>query len=292
MELDATNKSIVREQIRGAQTGWLEYGCDSKPILLFLHGYPDTAESWMPQINHFKNDYKIVAPFSRGSSLSQSAKLPVKRYGPDSVVLDHLKILKKIDPLKKADIHIVAHDLGVVQAWHLAPYLGGQLKSMSLINGISLAQMARRYANPRQALKSWYIYFFQIPFVADKILERSPGKFLSFAYRKGGLPAVRRPKVKDSVKGVVGPLKQYRALFRSLPRTFFEDYPRIDAPVQILWGEEDPFLVPPKRQEIAPFAKNVEIRMLTGGHWLHLDAPEKTNELIEDFLSKAGKKDD
>ncbi len=72
-------------------------GRNDKPILYFVHGYPDTAECWDRQFDFFATDFQVVAPFSRGTRPSDRSP-DLRRYGLDAVCLDHLEILNAVDP--------------------------------------------------------------------------------------------------------------------------------------------------------------------------------------------------
>src|SRR4051812_25076399 len=96
VELES-NSRIRKREFRDLKTSWIEAGDPEKPILLFLHGFPDSAETWSHQVDHFKTDYHVICPFVRGALPSDPAET-VLRYSTKSEALDVLQILKAIDP--------------------------------------------------------------------------------------------------------------------------------------------------------------------------------------------------
>src|SRR5687768_17405783 len=120
---------LVNATIRGLKTAWLSAGSPDKPIMLLIHGYPDTPESWDFQIAHFQETYQVIAPYARGARPSEKAT-DLKRYTLDAVSLDLLQILQEVDPEKKRQVVVVGHDIGGPPAWRLAPLLGNRLKAL------------------------------------------------------------------------------------------------------------------------------------------------------------------
>jgi pimeloyl-ACP methyl ester carboxylesterase len=278
----ATSKLVQRSaKIRGLETAWLEGGNLQGPTLLFLHGFPDTPESWSSQFSHFLDRYHVIAPYSRGTFPSEKSH-EIRRYGNASVALDILQLVREAAPNRK--IILVGHDLGAAQAWYIAPMLGDQFAGMIIINGMSVQQMAQRLGRIEQQLKSWYIYLFQLPRLPEILLQRFPGRMIRFAHRKAHLRPDLRPRISNTVRGLVHPVNQYRAHVRSLPFELNDRMPIIQKPVLIIWGESDPFLIIPSKNEIAAYARNAQIRILPGSHWIHREKPDQVNQLIEEFV--------
>ena len=121
--MENSRLKLQRAVIRGLDTAWLEGGQDNGPIMLFLHGYPDSPETFEFQFQEFTESYHIVAPYSRGC-LPSAKDDSIERYGHFSQALDVLEILRKVDPSKLRKIVLVGHDLGAAHAWFLAPMLG------------------------------------------------------------------------------------------------------------------------------------------------------------------------
>lgn len=284
MQIEAME--IRKSVFRGLDTAWLETGKEREqaPIILFLHGYPDTAYSWAAQLDYFGREYHAVAPFARGAGPSVNAR-DVARYGRTSAAIDNLDILNKIDPSRQRPVIVVGHDLGVVHAWTLARLLGSRLKALVTINGLDLVQMAKRLrSQPRQWLKSWYMPVMQVPGIPELLTRSFPDRILAFAYQQGGLAQPSGAPLNEQRSAVAGPLNQYRAFLRAIPQALREKLRPLDAPVLVLWGAQDAFLEPPQVAEFEPYAHDVRIRILEGNHWLHREKPADINELIKNFV--------
>lgn len=60
----------------GETTHYYEGGSQNGTPLIFIHGWPDIAESWVHQLTHFssKGNYRVIAPDMRGYGNSTSPK--------------------------------------------------------------------------------------------------------------------------------------------------------------------------------------------------------------------------
>ena len=279
---------VRRARLRGLETAWREAGPDDGPVLLCLHGYPDSPAVWEAQEQAFCDRYRVVAPYARGASPSAPSD-DLGRYGRDAVALDCLGILEHVDPTGTRDIVLMGHDLGVVQACHLAPLLGRRLKAVILFNGLSLPMMVRRLRRPAQVLRSWYIWAILAPGrVVDKLTSRFPRTALHLVRRIADAPPASEEVRAAAPAALSAPLAQYRALARELWKASRERAPRVTAPVLVLWGTRDPFLLPPAEDEWAAFATDVTVRFLDGGHWLFKEKATTVNRICREFLENPG----
>lgn len=269
--------------IRGLKSVWIDAGPEDGAIVLLLHGYPDSPECWEYQIRELAKTYRVIAPYMRGVGDSARGE-SVRRYGTKPVTLDLLAILDIVDPGKKRGIYCVGHDLGSVYAWSLVSSLGGRATAMVIINGLSLGQMLSRWKYPQQLRKSWYIYLMQLPVLPELLLKVMPTRLLNLAHRMGGLENSQRPDPSMVLGALQHPVNQYRSFFRELPQVLSNRTTKVSCPVLILWGSDDAFLMPPRRDELKSDAEDVTVRILNGGHWLQRQMPEKINELLIRFF--------
>ncbi|MBI1861466.1 MAG: alpha/beta fold hydrolase [Deltaproteobacteria bacterium] len=268
-------------ELRGLESGWIELGEEHHPILLMIHGYPDTPLVWEYQTRHFAKSFQVICPFVRGEGPSKGSR-DLRRFGVRSQSLDFLQMLKEIDPSGERPVYLVGHDLGAVHAWNLAPLIGPRLKGLVIFNGLSLLQMLQKLKSPRQHLRSWYIYGMQLPWLPGFITRRFPERLARFAYDLGQLPNEKRPEVAADSLSV--PLKQYRAFLRDMLRQARQPQRPLSAPVLVVWGERDPFFNNLSVKDFEGFADNVTVRCLPKGHWVFREEPEQVNRLLENFF--------
>ena len=271
------------ESIRTLKTSWLietPKGAEKRPVLVFLHGCPDDAHSWKSQFEFFsKKGFTVVAPFVRGIGKSEATRQS-NRYSPEAIAFDTLEILRESGIESSQHVCVIGHDLGGPPAVALARLLADRLHSLVLIDAPDTVQLARRFTNWRQLKKSWYIGFFQIPFLSDFFVKKNQMKMLKRAARSTGYPGA------ETNPGLLPFIPQYRQAFRAVPRLLTKALPKLKAPVLILWGKDDAFLEPPTVDEYGYMSDAVTVRVLDGHHWLHHQHPERVNGLIEKFLEQ------
>lgn len=257
--------------------------------LVFLHGFPEAAElSWRHQLGWFAlKGYRIIAIDQRGYNLSDK---------PRQVIDYRLEILAKdvigvIGALGYEQTIIIGHDWGAAVTWQLADHHPNVVRRAIILNvphGVVFKHTLLR--NPRQWLRSWYILFFQLPWVPERLLAWNGyawlRKVLRTSSRQGTFSAVdlahyveawRQPNALHSM------INWYRAIVR---------YPveqdpsrKIMIPVLMLWGEKDRFLLRDMAEPSIKMCKEGRLICLPeASHWIQHEAPDKVNRLIDDFV--------
>src|SRR3546814_8151712 len=104
----------------GVELDVVDMGPKDSPVLIFLHGFPESHRTWRHQLPHFADRFRCIAPDQRGyrgSSKPQDAE----SYTPDKLIAD---IFALADALGVGQFTIVGHDWGGAIGWGVA--LGGQ----------------------------------------------------------------------------------------------------------------------------------------------------------------------
>lgn len=259
------------------------------PLLLLLHGFPECWLSWRHLIGPLAQaGYRVVAPDQRGYNLTD--KTPP--YDLGTLTAD---IVNLIQACGQDSACVAGHDWGAAVAWALAGASPERVTRLAILNVPHPAPIARalRGGSLRQMFKSWYIFFFQIPWFPEWVLSRSrfavmrrmmiassrPGTFTSEVldyYRE----AWARP---GALSAMVG---WYRALMRTALQTGGAAFNRrITMPTVILWGERDVALrVELAEQSLAWLDHGKLIRFPLATHWVHEDFPlEITQHLLDHF---------
>jgi pimeloyl-ACP methyl ester carboxylesterase len=128
----------------------------------------------------------------------------------------------------------------------------------------------------------------QLPWLPEQLVRWFPDEILEFAHSVGKLPQAQRLQSQQVENCLEHPLNQYRAFVRDIPKVRTRVLPRLQAPVLVIWGKEDPFLVAPRVSEWENAAADTTTRILPAGHWVHRERDEEVNRLIEKFLFEKG----
>ena len=162
----------------------------TRGLALLLHGFPELAFSWRHQISALAEaGYEVWAPNLRG--YGESSKPPrVSDYAIDRLLAD---IGALIDTSGRDDVTLVGHDWGAVQAWMFAIRQVRPLQRLVIMNVPHPACMRRELRSLRQLLKSWYIFFFQIPWLPEKLLCARGAWAIGDAVPKSAVDSSRFP---------------------------------------------------------------------------------------------------
>ncbi|MBN9166279.1 MAG: alpha/beta fold hydrolase [Myxococcales bacterium] len=257
------------------------------PLVVFLHGFPEFWWSWRHQLTAAaKAGLWAVAPDMRGYNESEKPRA-TSDYEVEKLAGDIAGLIRALGRKKAI---VVGHDWGAVVAWAFANEYPEMLERLAILNVPHPLAMMRGLRRPAQLMKSWYMFFFQLPFVPERLIATGDFSMIRRTFRADGVPAedIERYVAALRVPGAVrSALAYYRA---SIRRVLTGRVPRmhtIDKPVLIVWGDKDRFLgsemaEPPKR--FVPHARVVHIP--EASHWVQNDAPAKVNELLLEFVAQ------
>jgi epoxide hydrolase 4 len=284
------------------------------PLVLFLHGFPEFWYSWRHQLAALAPHFRVVAPDLRGYNESDKPA-GVAAYDMKELVAD---VAGLISAFGEREAVIVAHDWGGGIAWQFAMDRSELTKRLVVLNCPHIAIFEQHLrSDPRQLLKSWYMFFFQIPWLPERLLGVADALPVGNAVRqamtrKDALTDddLRMLRAAASRPGALrSALNYYRAAFRSEassaalpsvvrrflygdrafppPRTRLEDWPKITAPTMLIWGEQDLALRKELTFGMDPlFVTPPRIEYVPdAGHFVHQEKPELVNRLLLDFLA-------
>ena len=111
------------------------------PVVVLVHGYPDTSAVWAPVADLLATDYRVVTYDVRGAGASD-APADTAGYALDLLVADLVAVADAVSPDRP--VHLAGHDWGSVQAWSAVtdPDTQRRFASYTSISGPSLDHMA------------------------------------------------------------------------------------------------------------------------------------------------------
>lgn len=272
-----------------------------RPLMLFLHGFPEAAFIWDPLLEYFAQPehggYRCVAPNLRGFEKS-SAPPEVEAYRAHLLIKDILELAA----LEAPDGHIdtlVAHDWGGAFGWGLANAHPARLDRLVIINSPHPGTFLRELRDdPAQRDASAYMTFLARPDAEQLLAENDYQRLWPFFAAPPGM----RPWLTDAVKaqyrevwdaGLTGACNLYRvtplkpAAPGEAPRAF-PDLPRerltVDVPTLVLWAMDDVALLPGLIDGLEDFVPKLQLKKMPGAtHWIVHEQPELVMREIEAF---------
>ena len=274
-------------------------GAKGRPVLMFLHGFPEAAFVWDDLLMHFAQSengaYRCIAPNLRGFELS-SAPTDVSAYRPKHLVQD---IAALIDTEGGQIEALVAHDWGGAVAWNLAASQPQLMKKLAIINSPHPGTFLRELQHsPGQQAASAYMNFLIRP-DAEKLLAEDDYKRLWRFFSDISAPPNAGGWLTDGVKsqyravwqhGLTGPLNFYRASpLRPGPEITNVVIPRelLDVHLRtlVIWGMGDIALPPGLLDGLADYVPHMQLeRVESATHWIIHEQPELVTQHLQRFL--------
>jgi pimeloyl-ACP methyl ester carboxylesterase len=256
-------------------------------VVLLLHGFPEFWYGWRRQIELLASaGFRVIAPDQRGYNLS-SKPSGVASYALTELVSDVIAIA---DQLGQEKIFLAGHDWGAAVAWSATLLHPQRIAKLAVLN-VPHPSVMRKFLStrPRQLLRSWYMFFFQLPWLPEAFFSafnfRIGSRALLRSSRSGTFSAedLAQYRAAWSQPGALtGMINWYRALFRA--RVKFPDK-TVRVPTRILWGERDAFLLTEMARDSLRYCTNAELFTFANAtHWLQHEEPARVSELLIDFF--------
>jgi pimeloyl-ACP methyl ester carboxylesterase len=273
--------------LNGVRLHYVEAG-EGPPVIL-LHGFPEFWYSWRRQIAALAEaGFRVLAPDLRGYNLS--GKPPgVQAYRLEALTADVAALVRHAGAGRAA---VAGHDWGGLIAWHMPLHHPETIDKLIILNSPHPAAYWRELRRgPGQWLRSWYILFFQLPWLPEAVLGAGKGALLGRVLRCVPSGAFSDADVRLYQRALTRPgaltaaLNYYRAAFLRGPRLLAEADRPIRTPTLVIWGERDPYLGLRLTEGLERWAPNLRLeRLADAGHWVQNEAPERVNRLMIDFL--------
>jgi pimeloyl-ACP methyl ester carboxylesterase len=295
-------------------------GDPGRPVLLFLHGFPEGAWVWDPLLVHFSKTenggYRCVAPNLRGYERS-SAPEDVKAYRAKHLVQD---IAALIDtecqtPDGRAPLAaLIAHDWGGAVAWSLANQHPALLQKLVIVNSPHPGPFLQALQNnPAQITASAYMNFLVRADAATQLsandFERLFGfltghdaSLQSLSTQTAVSPDWLTPAIKARYRnvwqhGLQGGLNYYRAsplrpATATDPGASAVQIPpealRIEVPTLVLWAQDDVALLPCLTEGLDRLIADLKlVNIANATHWVVHEQPQRVIDEIAVFLGSS-----
>lgn len=266
-----------------------EAGPADGPVVILLHGFPESAAGWHRQVGPLaRAGFRVIVPDQRGYGLSDKPKR-IEEYHLDRLAADVVALGRACGAER---FFLAGHDWGGLVAWWVASFHPQHVDRLAILNaphpGIVGAYIRH---HPGQWLRSLYVGFFQLRGFAERWLTADDAKALRRAltstsrkgtFSKADLDAYARDWTRP--RAMTAMLAWYRALVR-WPR---HDPPRVRMPTLILWGRRD--------HALQPGLAEASLRLCDDGciqwfpdttHWIQHEEPEAVSGALGSFF-KAG----
>ena len=260
----------------------------SGPLMLMLHGFPEFWYSWRHQIPEFAANFKVVAPDLRGYNDSEKPASQ-SAYVINELVRDVEGIIRGLGYEKCV---LVAHDWGGAIAWNFAYDYPEMVERLIIMNCPHLAKFSEGLRTPQQLLRSWYMFFFQLPLIPELFLQAQDYQFIENAFKGMAInkSAFSREDI-DAYKDAAAKRGALRAMinyYRNILSSamFNRNWSILEVPTLMIWGEEDTALGKELTYGTEAYVKDFQIKYIPNcSHWVQQEQPQLVNQYMRDFLS-------
>lgn len=260
-----------------------------KRLILCLHGFPESALSWRYQIPPLAQaGYRVWAPDLRGYGGTTRPR------GIDPYRIEFLleDVTGLLDAAQVQRAILVGHDWGGIIAWCYAMRQADRVEALVVANAPHPACFEREVRHWRQLHRSWYMGFFQIPWLPEAALSAGHGYMIGKIFRH---MAIHRKHIPDDLVqlyrrqacepgALTAMVNYYRAALRGggAMRERTMGYPTVSVPTLVIWGVQDHALVRQNLDGLSNFVTDLTVvKVADAGHFVHEDKPEQvTREML------------
>ena len=264
-------------------------------VALLLHGFPESRRSWRRQLPALAAlGWRAVAVDLRGYGGSSRPK------GRAAYRIEHLieDAAGLFDVLGARRRLLIAHDWGAVIAWAFAIDRARALDGLIIMNvphpAVYLEHLRR---SPAQWARSWYILFFQLPWLPEALLTAGGADAIGRAFSQTAVdPSAFPPEMLEHYRrnaaepgAMTAMINYYRANTATLGRWGAASARRIETPTLMIWGEQDPFLGVALTEGYQAYVADLTVRRFADvSHWVQQEAPERVNQAMSAWLAERG----
>jgi epoxide hydrolase 4 len=244
-------------------------------LIVLIHGIPEFWYSWRHQIEVLSKQYQVVAIDQRG--FNESGKPESKDgYRVERLVEDVAALIKH---LGREQAVIVGHDAGAWLAWHFAaihPEMTERLIILSVPHPNAMREELAEYGEQHRA--SGYARTMQKE-DASPIFRTWQ---ISLLLDRAALPLYLAADAGTDPDAITS---FYQLNYPREPYVLDESLPLIEAPILVIHGKRDKYLLASGHEHNSRWLKNEpKTVMLEADHFVHQEKPNEVNQIILDWL--------
>ncbi|KMS90421.1 alpha/beta fold hydrolase [Prauserella rugosa] len=279
--MTSTTQSLLTDSVHvnGVDIAYVDKG-EGDPVVL-LHGFPDSHYLWRHQIDPLvEAGHRVIVPDQRGFGESSKPQ-DVESYDMRTLVNDIVGLTQHLG-ISRA--HLVGHDWGAAIAWMYAFLMPRRVDHLAVFSVGHPGVFATPTIEQRKA--SWYMLFYQFPGVSEELLRRNGWRLFKEIIGSDG-DHRRYPRELAKPGALTAALNWYRANRSPESELRVErNFPPVLAPTLGVWSTGDQALLEEGMTGSQKFVKGPwrYERVEDAGHWIPLDQPALTTDLLRGFL--------
>jgi pimeloyl-ACP methyl ester carboxylesterase len=264
----------------------IDAGPADGPVVVLLHGFPQFNTSWNAVIDRLTaQGYRCLAPNQRG--YSPGARPPRRRDYRIPEIVEDIRAL--IDASGAERVHLAAHDWGAAAAWAAAAELPDRIATLTSFSVPHPGAFLKGLVTSRQGLMSWYMYFFQLPWLPERFLLGSNGSAVRMSKSLQSAGQSRQAADRDATAmAAPGVLTAALNWYRAMPLTDLRQAAgKVSVPTMYVWTDKDIALAEkPARNTVRYVTGDYRFEILRGvSHWIPDECPDTAADLLLEWFA-------
>lgn len=283
----------------GIELDVVDTGPRDAPVLVFLHGFPESHRTWRHQVAHLSARFRCIAPDQRGYRGSSKPQ-DVESYRPDRLIGD---VFQLADALGVDRFTIVGHDWGGAIAWGVALMGQGSRVERAVIANAPHPAIFQKllFLDPVQRAASQYMRAFRDSANDALVREHGLGALLLKAL-KWESPKTLEPQEREALladwqhpDAALAMLNWYRAspiIVPAMDEPFAlpagwtpPPFPPLAIPTLVIWALDDKALPPGNLEGMDAIIPDLTlVKVPDCGHFVPWESPDAVNAALDAFL--------
>ena len=239
----------------------------SGPPLVLVHGFLGSSDMWSPQVDFFKNDFRVIAPALPGFGKSNNLN------SCDSIECMAKAILDLLEKKEIENYNLLGHSMGGMIAQEIAKIAGDKILKLICYGTGPRGNIPGRFETIDQSRERLKINGLKV--TAHRIaktwfVEEDKSKYFYLCDEAG-----KQTSIEATDNGLVA-MKNWNGV---------ENLKNIKNETLIIWGDQDKAYNFNQVETLNNKISNSDLKIIRGcSHNVHLEKPEEFNIILKKFL--------
>ena len=237
--------------------------------LVLVHGFLGSSDMWNPQINFFKNNFRVIAPALPGFGNSSSID------SCDSIECMAKKILNLLEKKEIKKFNLLGHSMGGMIVQEIAKIAGEKILKLICYGTGPRGNIPGRFETIDQSRRKLKINGLES--TASRIaktwfIKGNKAKYFYLCKEAG-----KQTSIEAADNGLVA-MKNWNGV---------ENLKNIKSETLIIWGDQDKAYNLNQVKTLNNNIPNSDLKIIKGcSHNVHLEKPDEFNTVVDEFLKK------